>query len=673
MGDVVKYGQWLFEALLGSNAWAAIRNAGGNEPIELALNWDPRECGLHSLQWEAMHDGNYFLSAFPRLRVGITRLVADRTGDPGRPPRQLLVTPRVLFVVGTAVTEDSIRPGAEYLGLLRRLEAAGVSLNARIVQLATRSMLKDAVSRFEPSVVHFICHGAVDSARGGYLQLLSEDLIPKPTAYFAEDLLDALAPADRALPTVVVLNACYSAVPPLIAAYSSPAMTEVTGSLAAELVRGGIPIVVGMGGRISDRACRLFTRQFYEAVLKGSSLTAAAAEGRRAGMRDGSDPTATIDWALPTMFLAEDVPDQTGCSDLARFQSMERIAQAYNSRNNPRTFLDRLEFFDAYGDLTGTGAPSAPPVIAIEVADRAQKAVSGQYGKTRLLRELAAQAVRDGYVPCLVTFDNEDPPDNLPDLGLAILEATLVAREQFQLAPPKNPMMLQYAQQEIHAAQTNGSISPIGLRMAISLARRSLQALPDDHDFIVTGALVREALQNDLAELRRAASDHWPSTRPWQVMVFIDDAHRIGTAASGWAEKLLGQNGLGVPGAPVPVVITFTGGMERQGYGTTLRALTDFVSGTRYVRPIPLLAFENPAKDFLPYQQFLLHQQPPLVVRGTFTTQVYEELYRITEGIPSQFLGEKVQTALVTLQLPMTGPVIEVADDEQVLRKMRDY
>jgi hypothetical protein len=111
-----------------------------------------------------MHGPNTFLAAEPRI-VGITRLIAaDRQAEVVIP-----VTPQVLFVAGADLHKKEIRPGAEYLGLLRRLETTGLALHSRILLRATTQAIKDTFDAFKPSIVHFICHGGAD-ANGGYLE-----------------------------------------------------------------------------------------------------------------------------------------------------------------------------------------------------------------------------------------------------------------------------------------------------------------------------------------------------------------------------------------------------------------------------------------------------------------------------------------------------------------------
>jgi hypothetical protein len=47
-------------------------------------------------------------------------------------------------------------------------------------------------------------------------------------------------------------------------------------SFAAGLVRGGVPVAVGMAGEVADGACRIFTREFYRGLINCRNLDIAA-------------------------------------------------------------------------------------------------------------------------------------------------------------------------------------------------------------------------------------------------------------------------------------------------------------------------------------------------------------------------------------------------------------
>ena len=70
----------------------------------------------------------------------------------------------------------------------------------------------------------------------------------------------------------MVLSACSSAAANGNAADSRLLGGHEVAPLAGELVRGKVPVVVGMAGEVSGHACRLFTRAFGAALVRGLSL-----------------------------------------------------------------------------------------------------------------------------------------------------------------------------------------------------------------------------------------------------------------------------------------------------------------------------------------------------------------------------------------------------------------
>ena len=84
------FGAYLFDALIGSSAWAAIREAAARASaatIELAMACDPDDKDFHRLNWEMMHDGLRFIAAGAEVAgrtipVAITRVMAGPLGHP---------------------------------------------------------------------------------------------------------------------------------------------------------------------------------------------------------------------------------------------------------------------------------------------------------------------------------------------------------------------------------------------------------------------------------------------------------------------------------------------------------------------------------------------------------------------------------------------------------------
>ena len=172
--QIAAFGHHLYDALLAENdrwpAMAQFAESIGATILEvgLALGTDDN---LRRLNWEMLHSDAGFLAAgVPgKLLVAITRLVGPEDAPP---PAQLGTPPRALFVIGTTLNDEAIRPGAEVMALVRRLRSTR-AIHRRLLQQASPSRISAAVREFQPDVVHFICHGGVEGGRP-YLELVSE-------------------------------------------------------------------------------------------------------------------------------------------------------------------------------------------------------------------------------------------------------------------------------------------------------------------------------------------------------------------------------------------------------------------------------------------------------------------------------------------------------------------
>src|SRR6266702_146466 len=128
------FGRYLTQAILGGN-WTALQAVAGAEPIELELAFVGDDCGLAALPWEIMHDvAGEPLGAQRGRKVAIARIVDP--GNAAEPMPSIKLPLRVLFIVGRQV-DDQLRPGAELIGLLRRIQ---LPVNAQGTQFETSDL-----------------------------------------------------------------------------------------------------------------------------------------------------------------------------------------------------------------------------------------------------------------------------------------------------------------------------------------------------------------------------------------------------------------------------------------------------------------------------------------------------------------------------------------------------
>ena len=620
-----QFGYYLFDTLIGDTAWRVIQQAAEEtnaESIELALCLPASEKDLYRLNWEMMHSGDAFLAAGSgKASVSITRLIAVTT----QLPRQVPLPPRILFVIGTSLTDPQIRPGAEYLGLLRYLKRQGLSIYSRVLENATPSRLKEVVARFRPHVVHFICHGNVDRASNrGYVELATDEQ-EVDKRRFGDQLVEYLR-VDGDYPPIVVLSACYSAAAPDGTETISIMGAYQTAPLVAELVRGGVPVVVGMAGRISDLACRLFTRKFGEALIQGESLLRATAEARRAIFAEGAPPLRSVDWAFPAVFMAENVDPDYAPVKLGEANPAEQIEKWIRDYHVERVpvFCGRDEFFQAYYHFF---TPGGQLVLAASVEE------SGLgFGKTRLLQELAIQALRDGHVPCLVSAEQRDwePPRTAMKLGEKILDAISDVRRVFGLEAPLDSQLLLLKKEKFDDPKLDSYI-----KFILDLKSQ------------VTAAAVRLALQKDLIKLAKDVRQNVPIIQQAKghVLVLLDDVEKYDQALLDLFNEILGPSGLGTAEEPVPVVLAFSLGPAFE----ILRPILE--SPKPWLKQLSLKAFSSEyGEDMLAYGWVLLHPFKPTLVPGISDVplvvndeaefaSLFQDLVRNLKGYSRQFRG----------------------------------
>src|SRR4029077_8639997 len=89
---------------------------------------------------------------------------------------------------------------------------------------------------------------------------------------------------------LVVLNSCVGA---------KTSSEDVFAGVAQCLVRAGVPAVVAMRSRISDRAALAFAERFYEALARALPVDGALGEARRAMHADGEG----LEWSTPVLYM----------------------------------------------------------------------------------------------------------------------------------------------------------------------------------------------------------------------------------------------------------------------------------------------------------------------------------------------------------------------------------
>ena len=684
----VAVGRWLYDVLLAPvrRELDALAAGCGADVVELALSWpypSPEDCrerrarwnAMSALPWELMRDERGPLAvsgADGRVAVAVTRVVAGTRWQLTALP----APPRVLFVLGAAMTDDSVRAGAEVLGLLRVVEADGLRVNHRVLDQASPERLRRAVAAFRPNIVHLICHGGTNAEGRGYLRLTSEDVdsrrVPAADAaatryddWTGDKLLEQLK-TDDWQPPVVVLSACETAgnLPNgrRNIALGGP---QLAAPLAVELIRGGIPVVVAMAGTIADRACRVFTRHFGHALATGKSLVEATARARR--MAFAELPAAdTADWALPALFLSGDVdPADVKAGVDPAAEPIKRWSDTL--RLNPLPlFCARDRILAAFwsmlpGSAGANGWQVTPDRPGSLVLSTPHDHVG--VGKTRTLKEIARQALTNGWLPVLVPSTPDNSPRDVPGFVRVLAEAFDFLVDE-EIVPEADPRELRW----LATALTTGPTD-----------RARHQAVADELDRGEWPAL-REALCRDAETVLTAAREADPGLlrADARVIVLVDS---LGQTSVPLLSTLFGENGVGPHGLgkkrqPVPLVAVVLG----TGDDIRQQIVDRTGSGARWVEVHRLGPFAQVGdEDLLAYESVLLYPFRGMAGSIARTSWMFnrdldaDEWQRGTGYLRRSFLGRPGRfndenRFEMILDAAQTWRLLVPADDRQAVR-----
>ena len=529
-GDVAAYGHWLFSCLL-EPVWTritsspAVRARGG---VELALRWPADSC-LHRLVWEAMHDGARPLAASQDLLVAVTRLVPVQGRDA---PAPIAGIPRALFATGSPLTDETIRPGAMIMGLVRQLDADGACVS-RVEQHVSLHELAEECRAFAPDVVTLIAHG--DLADGiGVIKLKSRSA-SEPEGYGAEELANALISPGH-IPAAVLLAVCQSAV----SVRAAP--------LAARLVELGVPVVSAVAGDISEQACRLYTRNLVKALVGGACVVEAAADGRRAAIVETGVAADRLDWAMPALFAADNTPPGLRVVDPSRADSLETVAKELELRRRP-LYIEPPEVMAYVKRLFAQDQRQRLGLVGFGSDD----SISG-LGGTRLLREIGLHLLRSGHIPVMLgPYGPADVPGSVRAVVGEIMLRVVRASHHLHIRPELTRVLSGNPQAAalVASATAAGDAETYHELMlhAVSAFRAGAEPWPE-------ADIVRMRLKRDLYELAAAAGGlPEPFGLHTRVVVLADELDRWSGALDGLVELIRGS-GLGTFEQPVPLVFT---------------------------------------------------------------------------------------------------------------------
>lgn len=284
-------GTRLFEALVPDDlrpayeaAYRQARKAHTGLQIRIQASEQSHNVPLELL-YDPLHD--LFLAA-----NNFTVLVRSAPGDVfdvvrAEHPLQLLVVVAAPKGYAPVAVESELKKLREGLA---SLDEAGVWKIDVLRGPNTIGQLQSLRNMGRIHVMHFIGHGVVDPASGNGA-LVFEDARGEPNLAEPRRLLQVLAGYSNL--RLVVLNACHGGRESEGRPYSS---------VAHHLLRPGIPAVIAMQRRVSDRSAVLFAEYLYRALANCRSVGEAVNSARTSLMLAGL-PETEIDWFNAQVFL----------------------------------------------------------------------------------------------------------------------------------------------------------------------------------------------------------------------------------------------------------------------------------------------------------------------------------------------------------------------------------
>lgn len=335
--------------------------------LRLRLVMDP---SLNTLPWEflALPPQKDFLALDPKTPiVRYIELPTPAAALKAELPLRLLVviaSPKDQAPLDTETEKKRIATA------LAPLEKEGLMRVAFIEGPDTWPRLIDTLRPNETHILHFIGHGAFDEQRReGLLVMETED---SHSRFVGTEELHILLQGRSRL-RLVVLNSCLG---------TQTSESEPFASVAAGMVRAGVPAVIAMQFEVSDRAAQIIAGTFYKSLALNFPVDAALTEARRQIFLLDRD---SLEWATPVIYMQ--VPDgqlfniARGASDLPGGSPLDRKAPT---------------------DTPTEDKPAAAPEAPLSAQDKARRELNARADERYQAAELAAargdwEAALTGY------------------------------------------------------------------------------------------------------------------------------------------------------------------------------------------------------------------------------------------------------------------------------------
>lgn len=244
------------------------------------------DTSVDDLPWEFMYLQDEFLALNPRSPVVRFIKGAQRVAPlKAEHPLRLLV---VIASPSDEVPLDACAEKERIAAALQPLTKQGMIEVSYLEGPDTWERLLEELLPNRTHILHFIGHGAFDEDMGEGV-LVMEDSEGRAQRINSERLRYLVQGKSRL--RLVVLNSCLG---------TEGNDTTPFSSMAAGLVRSGIPAVIAMQFEISDSAARKIAQTFYTSLALNLPVDAALTEARRKIFLSDTD---SLEWATPILYM----------------------------------------------------------------------------------------------------------------------------------------------------------------------------------------------------------------------------------------------------------------------------------------------------------------------------------------------------------------------------------
>ncbi|MBL8483677.1 MAG: CHAT domain-containing protein, partial [Rhodocyclaceae bacterium] len=247
----------LFELMVPNRFKDGLAGLGG---LVLSLDADAA-----TYPWELMRDLAQDIAPPLATRVGLVRQLASPRGR-GRVPT---VKERRALLVGDTQSGFSELPGAMDEARTLNDLFAGRGFDTRLLIKPAGPAVMEHLFDGQYMAIHLAAHGVVsDDAQGYTGMVLGND----------QFLTTAQVKMLSRVPEVVFLNCCHLG---NMSADAQPRWGKLAANLATEFIEMGCKAVVAAGWAVEDAAAGTFAKEFWQAMLGGTSFGAAVLLARQ--------------------------------------------------------------------------------------------------------------------------------------------------------------------------------------------------------------------------------------------------------------------------------------------------------------------------------------------------------------------------------------------------------